>query len=135
MSGFSRTVCDALRDQETHPELNRFQRRAEPRVLLRCTRFRKTATVPEQAPYVFAAVQCGSVEIFFNAYSLARRLGRLKPDTTYRLLRPERATKSRPTGSHPTHLKRASRPAHRTPRAGGAGGGGTYSRVRNASGF
>jgi uncharacterized glyoxalase superfamily protein PhnB len=29
--------------------------------------FEKTATVPEQSPYVFAAVQSGPVEIFFNA--------------------------------------------------------------------
>ena len=29
--------------------------------------FSKTATVPEQSPFVFAAVQSGPVEIFFNA--------------------------------------------------------------------
>ena len=29
--------------------------------------FTRTATVPEQSPYVFAAVQSGPVEIFFNA--------------------------------------------------------------------
>jgi uncharacterized glyoxalase superfamily protein PhnB len=30
-------------------------------------RFAKTATVPDQSPYVFAAVQSGPVEIFLNA--------------------------------------------------------------------
>ena len=29
--------------------------------------FSKTDTVPEQSPYVFAIVQSGPVEIFFNA--------------------------------------------------------------------
>jgi uncharacterized glyoxalase superfamily protein PhnB len=29
--------------------------------------FAKTATVPDQSPYVFAMVQSGAVEIFFNA--------------------------------------------------------------------
>jgi uncharacterized glyoxalase superfamily protein PhnB len=29
--------------------------------------FEVTATVPETAPYVFAAVQCGPIEIFLNA--------------------------------------------------------------------
>jgi lactoylglutathione lyase len=29
--------------------------------------FTKTATVPEQSPYVFAAVQSGAVEVFLNA--------------------------------------------------------------------
>ena len=33
--------------------------------------FTKTATVPEQSPYVFAAVQSGPVEIFFNAHGPA----------------------------------------------------------------
>jgi uncharacterized glyoxalase superfamily protein PhnB len=33
--------------------------------------FGKTATVPEQSPHVFAAVQSGPVEIFFNARGTA----------------------------------------------------------------
>ena len=33
--------------------------------------FAKTATVPDESPYVFAAVQSGPVEIFFNARSAA----------------------------------------------------------------
>ena len=33
--------------------------------------FSKTATVPEQSPFVFAAVQSGPVEIFFNARGAA----------------------------------------------------------------
>ena len=33
--------------------------------------FAKTATVPDQSPYVFAAVQSGPVEIFFNARDVA----------------------------------------------------------------
>ena len=33
--------------------------------------FSRTATVPEQSPFVFAIVQSGSVEIFFNAREAA----------------------------------------------------------------
>src|SRR5688572_20081938 len=33
--------------------------------------FAKTATVPEESPYVFATVQSGPVEIFFNARDVA----------------------------------------------------------------
>jgi uncharacterized glyoxalase superfamily protein PhnB len=33
--------------------------------------FRRTTTVPEQSPYVFAAVQAGPVEIFLNARGAA----------------------------------------------------------------
>lgn len=33
--------------------------------------FAKTATVPDNSPFVFAAVQSGSVEIFFNARAAA----------------------------------------------------------------
>ena len=33
--------------------------------------FTKTGTVPDQSPYVFAMVQSGSVEIFFNAREAA----------------------------------------------------------------
>ena len=51
--------CDALRDQETHPQSHRLQRGAEPRVLLRVLGFTKTGTVPDASPYVFAMVQSG----------------------------------------------------------------------------
>ena len=33
--------------------------------------FAKTATVPDESPYVFATVQSGPVEIFFNARDVA----------------------------------------------------------------
>ncbi len=42
--------------------------------------FARTGTVPEQSPYVFAMVQSGPVEIFFNAPGPLRRSIRPSPE-------------------------------------------------------
>ena len=44
ISEHTREVCDALRNQETYAEPDRVQRRAEPRVLLRCARASRRRT-------------------------------------------------------------------------------------------